>query len=144
MPVISRSVDIQARPSTVWNLLSTQEGMRRWLEPEITIDMRVGGDHRHINQHANQLITGKVLEIVPEKQLVLSWFEEGGDWVNPIRLVFTLEEIPGGTRVTMQWDGFAGIGKPAWERTMKAYEIGTERHGTLEALKRAAEAIHAA
>lgn len=139
MPVLSRTVDIQASPRTVWSLLSTQEGLRQWLEPTLEIDLKVGGFHRHLNQFANIYISGYVLELVPEQTLVLSWFEEDGNWKAPIRLTFTMAEIPGGTRVTMTFDGFAGIGKPTWDRTQQAYERGMAEHGTLDALKRVAE-----
>jgi len=144
MPVLSRSIDIQASPRTVWNLLATQEGMRQWFEPTIEIDPKVGGFHRHLNQFANIHISGHVQEMVPDKTLVLSWLEEDGDWKFPIRLAFTLEEIPGGTRVTMKFDGFAGIGKLTWDRTLRAYERGMAEHSTLESLKRVAESVRAA
>jgi uncharacterized protein YndB with AHSA1/START domain len=140
MPMAERSVEIMAPPATVWSLLATQEGLRRWLDPGIEIEMKVGGAHRHYVSEFGIWIVGRVLEIVPERELVLSWMEEGTDWMHPIRLSFTLAEIPGGTRVTQRYDGFAGIGKESWERTYQSYQRGMERHGTLEKLKGAVEA----
>lgn len=139
MPAVERSIEIQASSATVWSFFTTQEGLRTWWGAEIDIDMTVGGKHRHYVPEANQWISGYVLEIVPEKQLILSWFEEDCDWVFPTRLVFTLEAIPGGTRVTHRFDGFAGIGKPTWERTMQAYNRGIDLHNMLGTLKTVAE-----
>lgn len=106
--------------------------------------MRVGGAHKHYADEANVWIVGTVLEIIPEKSLVLSWFEENTDWVHPIRLSFRLEAMPGGTRVTQRFDGFPGIGKANWERTMRAYEVGTDQHALLQHLKEAVESAHVA
>lgn len=139
MPFVERSIEIQASPSVVWELLSTQEGLRSWWAENVEIEMKVGGKHRHFMAEANQWLSGYVLEIIPEKMLMLSWFEEDTDWLFPTRLTFTLEEIPGGTRVTHRYDGFAGIGKPTWERTMEAYNRGIDQHGLLAGLKALAE-----
>lgn len=138
MPEVLRSVEIKASPKTVWSLLASQEGLRQWLHANLEIDMREGGAHRHVHRD-DTVISGYVLEIVPEQRLVISWFEEGGDWRFPIRLVFTLEAIPDGTRVTQCFDSFAGIGKPTWDRTQQAYSRGTDEHQTLARLKAAAE-----
>lgn len=143
MPVLSKSVEIQASPRTVWSLLSTREGLREWFEPSLEIDVQVGGFHRHVDERTQSPISGYVLEMVPEQSLVLSWLEADGDWKFPVRLSFTLAEIPGGTQVTMAFDGFPGIGKPTWDRTQRAYERGIAEHETLESLKRAAESVRA-
>lgn len=136
MPTITRSIEIKARPATVWSLLASQGGMRQWLNANLEIDLQVGGRYRHISpgpDGTEQLITGHVLEMIPEKRLILSWFEDGPDtdWVYPIRLSFTLEAIPGGTRVTMVFDGFPGIGKASWPKTYEAYQRGVEEHDLL-------------
>jgi uncharacterized protein YndB with AHSA1/START domain len=140
MVKVERSITIAASIQDVWQLLATQEGMRLWLDPEIEIEMVIGGSHRHVNKEANQLITGKVLEIIPEKLLSLSWFEEGTDWIFPTKLTFTLEETAEGTCVRSCHEGFEQIGKANWESTYQAYERGTDRHRLLAHLKEVAEA----
>lgn len=144
MPNVTRSIEIQASPETVWSLMSTVEGLRQWWEPKVEIDLQVGGTYRFHVEEADTWISGYVLEMIPGVSLSLSWLEEGGDWQFPIRLTFTLEAIPGGTRVTKQFDGFAGIGKATWARTRDAYQIGSEQHKLLEVLKQVVEAHHAA
>ena len=141
MLTIERSIKIGASVVTVWELLSSQPNLRRWLEPGIEIDVSVGGKHRHISREGNQLITGEVLEIEPMRKIAFSWFEDGPDtdWVNPIRFTFTLHEIPEGTLVTFVIDGFEQIGKPTYHRTYEAYERGTERHHVLQNLRQALE-----
>jgi uncharacterized protein YndB with AHSA1/START domain len=118
----------------VWQWLATEEGLRRWLSPDLDIDLREGGTYRIKGGDDKPAISGAVLDLVPEGRLVLSWLEEGGGWVYPARLLFTLAPIAAGTRVTLIHDGFAGIGKPGWPGTVQAYERGTDRHQLLQHL----------
>ena len=132
MPAVVRSVEMKAPPSAVWRWLASQEALRQWLSPDLEIDLRVGGSYRMSSE--GTWISGVVLDIVPEGALILSWFEEGGDWVHPARLVIELVATRGGTRVTLSHDGFAGIGKPGWPGTEEAYERGADRHAILDRL----------
>src|SRR6185312_6234664 len=134
VPEVARSIEIQAPPSAVWRWLASPEALRRWISPNLEIDLRVGGAYRLLNPGEDTWISGTVLELVPEGGIILSWFEEGGDWVHPGRLCITLEPTPSGTRVTLTHAGFAGIGKPGWRDTVQAYERGADRHQLLQRL----------
>jgi uncharacterized protein YndB with AHSA1/START domain len=134
MPAVSRSIEIKAPPSAVWRWLASEEVLRRWLSPSLEIDLRVGGAYRFKGPDDATWISGTVLELAPEGALVLSWFEEGANWLHPARLVITLAPTPQGARVTLAHDGFAGIGKPGWAGTLQAYERGADRHKILEQL----------
>ncbi len=134
LSAVVRTIEIQAPPSTVWRWLATPEALRRWISPNLEIDLRVGGAYRLLNPGESTSISGTVLELVPEGGLILSWLEEGGDWVHPARLAITLTPTPAGTRVTLSHDGFAGIGKAGWPDTVQAYERGSDRHRLLERL----------
>jgi hypothetical protein len=46
MPDVVRTIEIPAAPGSVWRLLSTGNGLRRWLSPELEIDLRTGGAYR--------------------------------------------------------------------------------------------------
>jgi uncharacterized protein YndB with AHSA1/START domain len=110
VPEVLRSIEIRALPSVVWRWLATPEALRRWLSPDLQIDLRVGGAFTIPDVDENTSIAGTALEIVPEGLLVLSWLEVGGAWVHPARLLISLTPIASGTRVTLAHDGFAGIG----------------------------------
>jgi uncharacterized protein YndB with AHSA1/START domain len=143
MPQVVRSVEIAAPPSAVWHWIATQEGLRQWLSPTLEIDLRVGGSYRFLGLDEETWISGTVLELVPEGALVMSWLEEGGDWVHPARIVITLAPTPSGTRVTLTHDGFAGIGKPGWADTVRAYERGADLHRVLDRLGELVAAVDA-
>lgn len=134
MPAVVRSIEIQAPPSEVWRWMANEEGLRKWLSPNLEIDLRVGGTYRFLGPDEETWIRGVVLDLVPEGGLVLSWLEEDAGWQHPARLVFTLEATASGTRVSLVHDGFAGIGTADWSRTHEAYERGADRHQVLERL----------
>lgn len=143
MPEVVRSIEIAAPPSVVWRWLSTQEGLRGWLSPSVEIDLRVGGSYRLRGPDGETWISGTVLELVPEGRLVMSWLEEGGTWMHPARLVIALVPTSSGTQVTLTHDGFAGIGKPNWPDTLRAYERGADVHRVLERLAELVAAVRA-
>jgi uncharacterized protein YndB with AHSA1/START domain len=134
MPQVVRSIEIEVPPSAVWRWLATQEALRRWISPNLEIDLRVGGAYRFLGPDKETWIVGSVLELVPEGTLILSWMEEAQGWLHPARLVISLAASPIGTKVTLVHDGFAGIGKPGWPETVKDYEIGADAHRVLEKL----------
>lgn len=134
MPQVVRSIEIQAPPRAVWRWLATQEALRQWISPNLEIDLSVGGAYRMLGADGETSIRGVVLELTPERALVLSWMEEERGWVHPARLVITLEPAPVGTKVSLTHDGFAGIGKPGWAKTVEGYERGADHHRVLETL----------
>ena len=134
MPQVIRSIEIQAPPSAVWRWLATQEGLRQWISSDMEIDLRVGGAYRFLGPDDQTWISGTVLELVPERNLILSWLEEGSGWTNPARLVINLAPAATGTRVTIIHDGFEGIGRSDWRETVQDYERGADLHRILDRL----------
>ena len=134
MPQVIRSIEIQAPPSKVWRWFATQEGLRRWISSNIQIELRVGGGYRFLGPDDQTWISGTVLELVPEKKLILSWLEEDSGWVHPARLVVTLAPTAVGTQVTLIHDGFEGIGRSDWPETLQDYERGADLHRVLDRL----------
>jgi uncharacterized protein YndB with AHSA1/START domain len=131
---VIRSIEIQAVPSKVWRWFATEEGLRRWISSNIQIDLRVGGGYRFLGPDDQTWVSGTVLELVPEKKLILSWFEEGSEWAHPARLVLTLAPTAIGTLVTLIHDGFENIGRPDWTETLQDYERGADLHRVLDRL----------
>jgi uncharacterized protein YndB with AHSA1/START domain len=131
---VERSVEIKAPPAAVWRWLASQEALRQWISPNIEVDLRLGGAYRFLGPDNATWISGVVLELEPQESLILSWFEEDGEWVHPGRLVFALAPSAAGTKVSLIHDGFAGIGKPDWPASVEDYERGASEHRILERL----------
>jgi uncharacterized protein YndB with AHSA1/START domain len=131
MQQVVRSIDIEVPPRNIWRWLATQDGLRRWISPNIEIDLRVGGAYRFLGPDDQTWISGTVLELTPERTLILSWIEEGSGWANPARVVITLATTAAGTRVTLIHDGFERIGRSDWHDTIQDYERGADQHRIL-------------
>ena len=132
-PVI-RSIEIQARPSKVWRHVASQEALRRWISPNLEIDLRPGGAYRFLGADNKTWVSGHVMELVPEGWLILSWLEEEQGWTHPARFVVSLEPCAAGTKVTIIHDGFAGTGRADWPALLADYEHGADAHGILDTL----------
>lgn len=134
MPDVTRRITIPQPPSVVWQQFGTEDALRRWLSPTLTIDLQEGGPYRMLGADGVTWISGVVLDLVPEGRLVLSWMEEDAGWEHPGRLVIELRAAGAGTEVSLTHDGFAGIGTATWQRTRDAYERGADKHQVLEQL----------
>jgi uncharacterized protein YndB with AHSA1/START domain len=143
MPQVIRSIEIQASPSAVWFWLASQESLRRWISPNIEIDLRVGGAYRFLGPDQKTWISGTVLELEPERSLILSWLEESSGWLNPARLAITLAPIARGTQVTLIHDGFENIGLSGWLETVEDYERGADLHRVLDRLSELVSTVDA-
>ena len=105
---------IKARPSIVFEALTTPEGIARWWGPDAgptllaELDVRVGGRYRvrfRMLDGSEHESAGEYLEVVPNERLVVTsqWTvggepEEAG---NISRLEFRLEPIDIGTKLTL-------------------------------------------
>lgn len=135
MPEVIRTIEIAAPPRAIWPWLASQEALREWWgTPDLEIDLTVGGGFTLIGPDGETRVSGHVLELDRERRLVLSWFEQDSGWAHPARLLFELEPTTVGTRVTLQHDGSAGIGKANWQGVKDAYERGADAHDLLPRL----------
>ena len=134
MQQVVRSIDIRAPAAAVWRWLASQDALRKWISPNIEIDLRIGGTYRFLGPDDKTWVSGTVLEMQAEKSLILSWLEEGSGWLHPARLVLTLAPAGGGTRVTLIHDGFEGIGRSDWPEAVQDYERGADQHRILDRL----------
>lgn len=135
MPEVIRTIEIAAPSSTLWKWFSSLDALRQWWDtPDLEIDLTIGAAFSLTGPDGETRVSGYVLELDPERRLVLSWLEENSGWVHPARLLFILEPTDGGTRVTLQHDGFAGIGNANWQGTKNAYERGADAHALLPTL----------
>lgn len=105
---------IAARPSTVFEALTTAQGVAAWWGPDdlpvlvAEIDARVGGAFRVRFQTLDGLqheACGEYLEVVPPRRLVMSWrYAFGGESEEDgltSRIEIDLAPIAGGTELTL-------------------------------------------
>ena len=138
---ILASVDIAGSAERVFRALTDpKELIAWWGSPETyraykwEADFRVGGRWRCEGKSADgkpYSVLGEFLEISPPRRLVQTWTYDWEDNQPPTKLTYLLEDIPGGTRLTVRHEGFAspdgcsshGSG---WERVLQWLEAYVE------------------
>jgi uncharacterized protein YndB with AHSA1/START domain len=91
---ITREVVFRAPPEEVWEALTEPDRLEEWFANEVELDVRPGGAGRFRWDDGEER-RAVVREVEPEERLVLDWDDEG-------EVVFTLEEVPDGTRLLVR------------------------------------------
>jgi uncharacterized protein YndB with AHSA1/START domain len=126
------SVEIVASPKRVFRALTSKEIIHWWFRPGVfnttdwAGDVRIGGRWRAVGMGNGIPFTleGEFLEIDALKKLVLTW-HSGGAPGRPTIVTFLLEQIDGGTRLTLEHVGFVA---PDWcMNTCLGWETSLER-----------------
>lgn len=103
--LVDRTVVIAAAPEGVYALLTTADGMVRWMAPEADVEAVVDGvvTWRHVN---GDRVTGRFVELVPYRRVVFTYGWEREDVGIPpgsTLVEITLTPVPdaGGTRTRL-------------------------------------------
>jgi uncharacterized protein YndB with AHSA1/START domain len=82
---VVREIEIAARPETVWELLTDQNEVTRWMGQAAEFDLRPGGPYR-IEVIPGNTARGEFVEIDAPRKLVYTWgWETGGGALDPSR-----------------------------------------------------------
>ena len=77
MILASYEVTIAAPASAVWELLTTAEGLVRWVGPEATAEPVPGGALRWVHPNGATVV-GRFVELDPDRRLVFTYGWEDG------------------------------------------------------------------
>ncbi|HEX2591137.1 MAG TPA: SRPBCC domain-containing protein [Rhizomicrobium sp.] len=101
---------IKARPSIVFDAMTTPEGIRQWFGPDAgpvliaETDLRVGGHYRarfRMLDGTEHEASGTYLELKKPERIVMSWRWTGGvEDPGESRVIAVLRPIPEGTELT--------------------------------------------
>lgn len=107
-PEIQLSMEMAASPEKVFRALTEPDALNRWMAQGAKVDLREGG--RYDLGFTPEAYDGppmRILELVPNEKLVISWLDWRGDASVPEQSVTWLLEPSGqGTRVTLIHSGF--------------------------------------
>ena len=128
---------IKARPSIVFDALTTSEGIAYWWGPDdgpvllAETDVRVGGRFRvrfRMLDDSEHESSGEYLEVVRPRRLAMSWRWAGDEDPGESLLEFDLRAIPEGTELTLTHSRLHS------EETRRSHEEGW--NGALDKLER--------
>jgi uncharacterized protein YndB with AHSA1/START domain len=81
--VIEKVIRIEARPETVFRLLTEPKEYVRWKGKLAELEPRPGGKFRVDFMNDKDIAAGQYVEVVPGRRVVFTWGWEGNDIVPP-------------------------------------------------------------
>ena len=132
---ILASVEIAAPPERVFQALVSTEVLDWWVRPgvfdtrEWAGDVRAGGhwNASGIGNGRPYTLEGEFLEIDPPRKLVHTWYAVGAPGA-PTTVSYLLEQLDGGTRITLHHSGFTS--REVCLNTCLGWETSFERLAT--------------
>ncbi len=98
---VDRRIVIEAAPADVWRALTDPDELAAWWGDGTTLDAEPGGSGRFV-EDSEPTRLGTVVDVEPERRLVLDWWPEDPDEDEPAsRVTIELEPCPFGTVVTV-------------------------------------------
>ena len=94
---ITRELELPAPADEVWEALTVPARLAEWFANDVELDARPGGEgvFRWDN---GEVRTAVVEEVDPGRRFGFRWTDESAESA----VVFELDEVPGGTRVTVR------------------------------------------
>jgi uncharacterized protein YndB with AHSA1/START domain len=95
-PWVERETLVEASPEEVWEALTDEDRLEEWLAPEVELDPIEGGEIAV--RDGSEERSGTVESVEEQERFAFTWTRpgEGESFVE-----FTIEGLPGGTRVTV-------------------------------------------
>jgi len=95
-PWVERETLVEATPEKVWEALTDEDRLEEWLAPDVELDPVEGGEIAV--RDGDDRRTGTVETIEERERFAFTWSRpgEGESFVE-----FTIEALPGGSRVTV-------------------------------------------
>jgi len=98
---VRRRVVLEATPAEVWRALTDPDELAAWWGAETELDATPGGEGRFVEDD-QPVRLARVVEVRPERRLVLDWWPEDPDDDEPAtRVTIELVPCPFGTVVTV-------------------------------------------
>jgi uncharacterized protein YndB with AHSA1/START domain len=93
---VERETLVEATPEEVWEALTDEDRLEEWLAPEVELDPVEGGEIAV--RDGDDRRTGTIETIEEQERFAFTWSRpgEGESFVE-----FTIEALPGGSRVTV-------------------------------------------
>ncbi len=120
---ITKTVVLAAPRETVWAFLTDKEKLAEWFHPA-DADLAQGQPY-HLIQDGAKVCWGQVIDMSPPARLATSFTVKPLDGVMTT-VTWTLDEIPGGTLLTMEHAGLEAAG--ANFGLMQALDAGWDAH----------------
>src|SRR3954471_17179561 len=95
-PWVERDTLVEASPEEVWEALTDEDRLEEWMAPEVEVDPTEGGEI--VVRDGDDERFGTIETVEEHERFAFTWSrpDEGESFVE-----FTIEALPGGSRVTV-------------------------------------------
>lgn len=108
---IERQMTFELPREVVWAAITEPEQLGRWFGSSAELDLRAGGEGSFTWEDHGVTTRVTIEEVEPPVRFAYRWEPGGANEGGPTTLVeFRLEEVPGGTRLTLVESGFSQFG----------------------------------
>lgn len=124
---IERTIHIPADIETVWEALTTAEGIRTWFGDEAEIDLKPGGEARFGWTEFEASAHAIVVNVDKPTRFSYRWAASGSeraDTGSSTLVEFTLDATDTGTNVTVVESGFASLPAEIYEHSISENTSG--------------------
>lgn len=110
LPIVLRAT-FGRSVADVWPLLSTAEGVEKWIAHAERFEATPGGAFRFTSRYQGRDVVeeGRILEMDPGRRIALAWEWVGEGWEAPTRVEFFLEPEGNATALVVQHSGFEAL-----------------------------------
>jgi uncharacterized protein YndB with AHSA1/START domain len=95
-PWVERETLVEASPEEVWEALTDEDRLQEWMAPEVELDPVEGGEIAV--RDGDERRSGTVETVDEPERFAFTWSRPG---VGESFVEFTIEALPGGSRVTV-------------------------------------------
>ena len=131
--VLEQEAVVDAPVAEVWEAWTTDEGIRSWMVPHGTVDLRVGGEYRTaykagVDLDGREAIVNEIIAFDPERMLAMrntqapSGFPSADKFQSTWSVVYF--EPLGATRTRLVCKGFGYGEGPEWDQLYQYFEQG--------------------
>jgi uncharacterized protein YndB with AHSA1/START domain len=136
---LERSIEIRARPETVFRYFTDSPRFARWWGAGSSIDGRVGGEVRIVMPGGNG-VRGEILEIEPPRRIVFTYRYDTGIPADGSLVTITFEETKSGTRLHLRHAFSSAKIRDAhvqgWRYQLALFSKAVSEEGRPEAIER--------
>lgn len=109
-PAVEVSTTIHASPETIFQFFQEPKKFSEWIGAPVEMSPGQGNAYRIAFGDCKTIVAGKIVEVVPNKRIAMSWGVEAGDQkeiipVGSTKVIITLEPVKAGTKVTLRHEG---------------------------------------
>lgn len=124
---IEKTIFIKGSPQQVWAYLTDKDKLGDWYHPAKS-DLKAGEDYALLSSETGKpQVWGKVLEMTPHT-LLKTTFVIGPFGDKETIVTWVLEDIPGGTRVSLTHEGVSEASGDAAMHLLCALDVGWDDH----------------